>query len=710
MAVVDKAPLTLAMREQVLVELAQWLGRVMQYSPDHPTCREMADKAFRTLTRALESEPLIAYGILKGAVLIGDVESKHPVLRTRIAPHLHDRGVLVLRFMQGVTAEDVNAFLDLIRLPVQTVFERGGLVRMVLERGITRVQLEELAHEITEEERESSKRRRRLGTLFTDNLRNLQAHRGVDAGIGKHVFELLQHPTVAISVLEDQGAGIADAAAGMALMVRQEEEATDRALGLKLRGIFASLAPASRDRLLLGFPHLVDEFRDALAWVMRGYDEAELARFIFPSFREHAHELDVVLYALDALIPHDGTRLSTLRRVGLLLHDLPLDDRAADTMLSQIGRSVDDYESYRKERLCLVDPALHALTMRTFAQLRAQGNEPYAAPELPPLDEGTLMTEVVAMAARTKQFERLCRRLPAVAGRLAGEGRRASLVGMVRGLAQVERPEVRELALRTTGTVARTCAADVMIELDRTNTGAPSPELIATVRLLVASNPGACLDHLERCDNPGMRKLLLELLPNLGAKLLPMVRTKLTADAGPAVLAALTLLLPVGGTPGDLANVARSSDPRVRLEVARLLRTMPPDEPGMDIIVRYLRDPSEDVRQCVRMLVRGELLSPAAIMGIDSLLTDPAQPEDLHRRLVRALGMSAHDSAAKLLYDLMQPVGIIESKTAGAIRDLAAAALSKCPAPGATKLFQDGLASSVWRVRKACERAASEGA
>lgn len=702
---------TLDLHQQLLVELAQWLARANQYSPDHPTCIELCAKLHRTLTRALDAAPLVGFGILKDTVMIGDVASKHPVLRQRIAPHLHDRGVLVLRFMQGLKLGDLRGFLDLVRLPQSAIFDQGGLARLVLERGIVGVQVEEIAHDITAEQLESSRRRQRLGTLLTEVLRSLRARRDLDGAIGAHLIELLEYPEAAVAVLEDQGAGIADAAAGVALLVRQEEQATGRVLAPKLRGIFIALSPPSRDRLLLGFPHLVEEFRDALAWAMRGYQEAELARFTLPSFRSHAAELDVVLYALGALLPHDGTRLSMLRLTGLRLHDLTAEDPVAPEVLTALARPVDDFETYRRERQCLVGPAAHALEVRTLLPGR-DGAAPEAERAPAPFDERAAIAEVVAMASNTRQFEKLCRRLPAVAARLASDGRRQALMGAVSALSEVQRPEARGLATSAATTLARTSAPELLAELERA-LGAPdgvSRDLAADlIRLLVGCTPHAVLDHLEHSQNPALRDMLVDALPVAGHGLLPVLRSKLGAQSGASALALLALVPMLGGTAADLAQVSRSRDPQVRHEVARLLRNMPQDEQAMAIVVRYLSDPVLELRQGVKMLLRGDQFTPAIIEAVAALLADPQQlGDDLHRRLLRALGASRHDGAAHLLAAQLQPHGLIESKAAGELRELAAVALHRSPAPAAQRLFREALVSPVGRVRKACERAASE--
>jgi hypothetical protein len=478
-------------------------------------------------------------------------------------------------------------------------------------------------------------------------------------------------------------------------------------LAPQLRQVLARLAPTSRERLLLGFPHLVEEFRDALAWIMQSFGEDELARFAFPMVRGHAEDLDPPLYALGALIPHHGTRLSIVRRLGAMLSDLPGDDPIADEVLTALGRPVSEYESYRRERLCLILPAMRTLGARWLLREVATPAEH----TLPGLDERAVVAEVVALTSRTKQFDRLARRLPAVAARLAKERRRGALIGLMRGLADVERPDLAGTARAVSSGVARAGAAEMLVELERTmgsSAGAALEDAVETVRLIISHAPSLALDHLDQCQPEGMRKLLTDLLPVAGATLLPFIRAKLSADAGPSALGALALLTRIGGKPEDLVAVARSKDPRVRLEVARMVRGMPADEHAMDIVVRYLGDSSQDVRACVRMLVRGDLLTPAGVRGIEQLLGDPSQPDELQRRLIRALGMSRHDVAAQLLYQMMQPHGLLETKTAAGLRELAAVSLRNSNAPVGAGLFRQGLESAVWRVRKACERALSE--
>src|SRR6185295_16962748 len=221
--------------------------------------------------------------------------------RQRLAPHLHERGVLAIRIVSGVSLNELEGLIEILTMPVGTIFDRGGLVRLVLDRGISRIVVEEIAHDITAEERETQRRKKELKKFFAEALGNLLAERDLDGIaklIGEHLTDLLDHPEIAVTLLEDDPLGVAEAAAGLCLMVQQETARGVAELERKLAAILVMLSIASRERVLLGLPSLIGEFRTALVWGLDQLTEDELARFAFPSFRRHAQDLEVVLYAL----------------------------------------------------------------------------------------------------------------------------------------------------------------------------------------------------------------------------------------------------------------------------------------------------------------------------------------------------------------------------------------------------------------------------
>jgi hypothetical protein len=699
--------------ERALVELAQWLARTVQYSAAHPACQRLGEKAHATLTQALALESPLVVGVLKDDVLVGGVSSRHPAIRTRIGPCLHERGALVLRLLYGVTLPELTALVEILTLPAQTVFDRGGILRLAMDAGFARVQVEELGHDVTAEEREAQRRRTKLRSFFKEVLLGLLARRVVDARLAEHLVELLEHPEIAVTILEEDPAGLAEAAAGLALMVQQEEKRTGLPLAAKLRDVFLRLAPPSRDRVLRGFPSLVDEFRRAMAWSFDGFSEPELARLAAPSVRAHAGELEVVLYALSAAVPHDGTRLSALRLLGLSFFDLPADEAAGTDALAVLARPTPDYDSFRNEREVLRPFAEQALLARaTHAALRPASISPQADVEVPVFDGRRSVAEVIGIATRTRSFDRFCEGLPAAAEAMLVDGSSSAVVGLLRGLASVSAPQWREAAGRALKCVAVASAAQVLGDLDAVSAtveGEQLEELGTMVRLLATLAPARVLERLDVCENRKMRRIMLDALSLAGPTLLPLVTPRLRSERWFVVRNAVLIAARVGGTAGDLEAAYRHPDFRVRLEVVRALRAMAAEEASMTFIAAYLADPADEVRQHARSLLRGELLGDAAIAELERFVLDDGQPEDLRRSAVVALGRCPRDTAAMALFQVLHPQGLIESGGTAGVRDLAASALRQSPAPCAREYFEQGLASAVRRVRRACERAAGAG-
>jgi HEAT repeat protein len=207
------------------------------------------------------------------------------------------------------------------------------------------------------------------------------------------------------------------------------------------------------------------------------------------------------------------------------------------------------------------------------------------------------------------------------------------------------------------------------------------------------------------CRSPQLRQFLMDLLPLAGQRLLPLLRAKLTAAAPESVVALFGLLPQVGGQVEDLVEVARHPSERVRLAVVEALANLPKSPRATEIAVRYLADQSPKVRVEARGLVRRSPLNAAAVAGVTRLLADQTQPREVHALLIEALGDSELEQAAHLLYQLVQPHGMIESAAAVAVRELAAVALVRCPARNAGSYCRQGLESPTRRVRRAFQRA-----
>lgn len=697
-----------AMHERALVELTQWFGRVQQYSASHPACLDLGSRAHRTLSAALEASSPLTITVAKDAIGIGDVEASHPLLRGRLAAHLHERGVATMRFAGGVSMEELSSLLELLTLPVQTTFDRGGLSELVKERGVVRIAVEDLSHDITADERQAQRLRARLRTDFRDLLAHLRAQREL-TGTGDHVRALLDNPAVAVALLEENPLAVAEAVAGLCLLVREEEERTGEVLAPKLHVILMMLSPAARDRVVLGIAPLTGEFRDALAWGQSGLAEEELARFVLPAFRRNAGDLEIVFYALGLATPHDGRRLAMLRFLALRLHDLPSDDAAATDLLSVLAEPTPAFGSSMRERDELQPHAARVLAMRRGVVPDGSSVPRDSGRARAPLDASRVMYELVKMSGRTRRFAQLCVSLPSVAARYANAGAVDAVLGIVRALEETTRPEIAELARRTLADVVSVpVAAQILRELDISSAlaeGTELDQLTSHVKVLAALRPDVVLERLEISESRKMRRVLLDALAAAGPRIAPHVRAKIHAPQWYVVRNVVTLLPACGAGASDYAAVARHPNEKVRSELLRALRTVTLDEGTNAVLVELALDGTLENRARALSMVRGELLHPRAIARLDEILRDEAQPEELKRRVVVVLGRSRYDEAAAALFAVMQPRGLLDL---GALRDAAADALATSPAAGARRLFDEGLISSVWRVRRACEKAAEK--
>lgn len=707
-----------AIHGETLFDLAQWLARVQQYSASHPACAQLGEKMHRSLGRSLAIESPLAIDVLKDGMTIEGAPVTQLAVRSRLAPLLHERGVLVLRFFAGVGVPELTTLVEILTLPVQTTFDRGGIRRLFTERGVGCIQVEEIAHDISNDERAAQRTRARLRTRFADVLRQLVAQRSLRGLSGEELVELLEHAEMAVTILEEDQLGVAEAFAGLCMMVRDEEQRTGELLSPKLLVIMMALSPPSHDRLLLGLPTLVGDFRDALTWAFDALGEAELARIVLASLRAHAADLDASLYALSVASAHDGRRFSTLRRVALHFYDLPSDDASAADLVTACAMTSDDFGSYWRERECLSGHAMRVLVGRgvfVSAVPSASGSiapgpeaRERGADREHAVDQRRVMSELVKMASRTRRFEQLCAKLPQTAVTLARAGSTHSVLGILDGLRSIGRPETQPLARSTLrAVVSPMVASQLLADVDATSASiedASLDDVGQTVRLLTALAPAVVFEQLELSESRKMRRILLEALSSAGPGLLPLVRQKLHAQSWFVVRNALVILPRIGGLARDLLPVASHENEKVRLEVLRVLRSLPADGTTMEFVSAFLTDPSPEIRQHAGVMLRGELLTPEAIARLERLALGEDYPEDVKKRVVEALGRSPLDAAATALFGILQPRGLLD---AGVLRDDAAFALRQSPAPLAAGYFAEGLKSPAWRVRKACERAAA---
>ena len=141
-------PETLKAVERALVELTQWLGRALQYSPDHPAIADFGRGVHERMRDALSLSGPLDVGVLKDSIVVAEQPLTAPLLKSRTAPYLHERGALLVRISPGVTFEDLSAFVAILMMPPHDVFDGGGLRVMLARRGVSQITIDEIAHEL----------------------------------------------------------------------------------------------------------------------------------------------------------------------------------------------------------------------------------------------------------------------------------------------------------------------------------------------------------------------------------------------------------------------------------------------------------------------------------------------------------------------------------------------------------------------------------
>jgi len=575
------------------------------------------------------------------------------------------------------------------------------------------VQVDEIAHELTIEDRERIRKEQHLRELFREMLMRLLSNGQVPPDIGAHIAELAEHPDLAVRVIQSEPhVNLAEAVAAFALILLQEEQRLGEALLEKMGPILLHLAPESRERVVLGYPPLVGDFRQALAAAFEVLTEAQLARFVFPCVRAHASDLDGTLYALGVVATSEERRAEVARRLSGLLYDLNLDEQPTHDLLRTLAAEAGEAGSFASERAVLGDAARRILDTRSPLHRRGEDElldaRAFARTELDALAQRAAF-DVVGRSARMVDFDRFCAQLPAAARTLSSEERAPSVAGLLLGLAAVTESRWADLAAKTLAQIARSGVSALALRAAERLAGrgddAHVDDVVLLARLMVAHNAEPVLDLLERSDSRKLRRALLDVLLSAGGGLLASVQTRLQSSQWYVTRNMIILHTRLGGGAEELRALADHPHAQVRVEVVRSLRAMSRDPAASDIVAKRLSDSAPEVAQAAITSLATMELSGPVVSALEAVAADETRGEDARRTAIQVLGGSRSDAAPDALLRLMQPHGLIEAPSTGTLRDDAARALHGCPAAGAPARFEEALHSTVRRVRKACERA-----
>lgn len=109
------------------MELALSVHKRAIYPPGHPLLRGAVDSLLSRLARALDGRGSLSIGVARTTLLIDGVatDEANPLQRD-LAAHLHEHQLAALRFMGGVTREEIDDMLSLLAVPAMRLDQPLG--------------------------------------------------------------------------------------------------------------------------------------------------------------------------------------------------------------------------------------------------------------------------------------------------------------------------------------------------------------------------------------------------------------------------------------------------------------------------------------------------------------------------------------------------------------------------------------------------------
>lgn len=130
---------------KTIVELNTCRKIVLMYPPEHVQVQRSLKQAWEVLNQAMNSQPELTIGIAKDTLLVGGkpLDSKNPICRD-FALILTRREIASLKFISGVTTDELRRFLLLIAAKPDQIHAKGGIRKISLEYNLAKIQIQSI--------------------------------------------------------------------------------------------------------------------------------------------------------------------------------------------------------------------------------------------------------------------------------------------------------------------------------------------------------------------------------------------------------------------------------------------------------------------------------------------------------------------------------------------------------------------------------------
>lgn len=238
------------MLDRSIVEFAKNLElgskSLRMYSETHPRTKVVLQETFDSISKLLENRESVTLSVLHENLLCdGEIVEKGSLVMKNLARELSSRNVDTLKFVRGVTMDDLILFLRHLVLTPQQLREKGGMEKVLEDQKIRTILVNKVKYGIIDDNASALDQ-----ATLAELLLVVQTLASGRAEVGEVAANIEQ--SLAMSAGVDHGATLLRL---FQSMISQAPELSDRMgaepLKEKFAELYASFTPAMQGKLLL---------------------------------------------------------------------------------------------------------------------------------------------------------------------------------------------------------------------------------------------------------------------------------------------------------------------------------------------------------------------------------------------------------------------------------------------------------------------------